>query len=157
MKHESRIMIIILAFIALFMIQNSLFIIHTVYAADPPCSNTTTDKIYQQFGPCPAGLNDIENTVANVISVVVGLGFIAALVLLIMTGIKYLISGGEPKAIQAAHLTLTFALLGVALLAISWLILQLIANFTGVDVTVFDIKSLCKLGTDPLKFCTPWP
>lgn len=105
------------------------------------------------MGPDPAGLDQFEAVVGNVISVVVGLGFIAMLVMVIMAGFKYLTSGGEPKALQAAHHTLTWALLGIVFMAIAWLVLQLIHTFTGIDVTVFNIKSLCKDGTDLLKFC----
>jgi len=72
-----------------------------------------------------------------------------------MAGFKYLTSGGEPKAIQSAHHTLTWALLGIFFMIIAWLILQLIFSFTGIDVTVFNIKVLCKEGNDLLKFCPP--
>jgi hypothetical protein len=95
------------------------------------------------MGPAPAGLKEIEQLFINLISVVVGLGFIALLVLLVWAGFKYLTSGGDPKNIQAAHQTVTWALLGVLFLAIAWLILQLIAAFTGIDVTIFNINVLC--------------
>lgn len=107
------------------------------------------------MGPDAAGLDQFEAVVGNIISVVVALGFIAMLVMIIMTGIKYLTSGGEPKAIQAAHHTLTWALLGVVFMALAWVILQLIRAFTGIDVTTFNIKTLCKDGGDLLKFCKP--
>lgn len=90
----------------------------------------------------PAGLDQIEDVFRNVISTVVGLAFIVSLVMLVWAGIKYLTSSGEPKAIQAAHLTVTWALLGILFMAIAWLILQLIHTFTGIDVTIFNIKSL---------------
>lgn len=100
------------------------------------------------MGPDPAGLKEIADVFTNVIKVVVGLGFIALLALLVWAGIKYLISGGEPKAIQAAHLTVTWALLGVLFLAIAWLILQLIEVFTGIRVTFFDIRALCGINNE---------
>ncbi|MBI2335020.1 hypothetical protein HYU96_04450 [Candidatus Daviesbacteria bacterium] len=103
----------------------------------------------------PAGLNEIDQVFSRVISVVVGLGFIASLVVLTWAGIKYLTSGGEPKAIQAAHLTVTWALLGILFLAIAWLILQLIEAVTGVKVTLFDIRALC--GGPSLPWCQPNP
>ena len=103
----------------------------------------------------PAGLQQIEDVFRNVISVVVGLAFIVSLVMLIFAGIKYLTSGGEPKAIQAAHQTVTWALLGILFMAIAWLILQLIHNFTGIDVTVFNVKALCGIGGT--QFCSPSP
>ena len=94
------------------------------------------------MGPPPAGLKEIEDVFKNVVSVVVGLGFIALLVMLIWAGFKYLTSGGEPKAIQSAHQTVTWALLGVVFMAVAWIVLQLIKAFTGIDVTIFNIKVL---------------
>ncbi len=89
------------------------------------------------LGPPAAGLNDIEQVFSHVISVIVGLGFIALLVMLLAAGFKYLMSGGEPKSVQSAHQTVTWALLGIVFMALAWLILQLIRAFTGVDVTTF--------------------
>ena len=107
------------------------------------------------MGPDAAGLTEIEQVVGNIISVVVGLGFVAMLVMLVMAGFKYLTSGGEPKAIQSAHQTLTWALLGMFFMIIAWLILQLIGNFTNLPVTVFNIKTLC--GGANMPFCSPSP
>ena len=108
------------------------------------------------MGPDPAGLQEFEDIVGNIISVFVGLGFIVMLVLLVLAGFKYLTSGGEPKAIQSAHAVTTWALLGIIFMAIAWLILQLIAAFTGIGVTTFDIKALC--GDQPnFPFCNPSP
>ena len=106
-------------------------------------------------GPSPAGLAEIEKVVSSTISAVVGLAFIASLVLLVWAGIKYLTSGGEPKAIQSAHQTVTWALLGILFLAIAWLVLQLIQAFTGVPVTIFNIRTLCDAIGDPGKWCRP--
>ncbi len=100
------------------------------------------------MGPDAAGLNEIEKVFTSVISTIASLGFIAAFVMLIWAGFKYLTSGGEPKALSAAHQTVAWALIGILFMAIAWLILQLIENFTGLKVTVFDIKTLCG---DPAK------
>ncbi|MEK7616564.1 MAG: hypothetical protein AAB414_00725 [Patescibacteria group bacterium] len=107
------------------------------------------------MGPDPAGLAEIEQVFSSLVSVVVGLGFIATLVLLIFAGIKYITSGGEPKAIQAAHLTVTWALLGILFLAIAWIILQLIQTFTGIEVTVFNIRALCIIVPGGKDWCQP--
>lgn len=109
------------------------------------------------MGPLPAGLNEIEKIVGNVISVIVGLGFIVMLIMIIMAGFKYLTSGGEPKSIQSAHQAFTWAVLGIFFMIIAWLLLLLLHAFTGIDVTVFNIKTLCGDGG---KFCqspTPAP
>lgn len=151
----SRILILLFA-------TSGLVLTTAAYAADPapsqyPCALGAATEVRKEYettyGPCPAGLDQIENTVGNVISVIAGLGFIATMVLVVMAGFKYLTSGGEPKAIQAAHYTLTWAFLGIFFMIVAWIMLQLIASFTGINITVFDIKRLC--GGTGLPFCQP--
>lgn len=99
------------------------------------------------MGPEPAGLTQIEDMVGRVISLVVALAFVVLVVMLVWAGIRYLTSGGNAKAVQSASMTLTWALLGMLFLVIAWLLLQLIASFTGIDaLKVFDIKVLCVPG-----------
>ena len=74
------------------------------------------------------------------------LGFMVLLVMLVAAGFKYLTSAGEPKAVQAAHQTVTWALLGIVFMAVAWIVLQLISLFTGVNLTFFDIRTLCNVG-----------
>lgn len=105
------------------------------------------------MNPGPAGLKELEDVFSNIISVVVGLGFVAMLVLLVWAGFKFISSGGEPKALQSARQVFNWALLGIFFMIIAWLVLQLIESFTGLKVTVFDIRTLCGDGGDPLKFC----
>ncbi len=108
------------------------------------------------MGPPAAGLTQIEDIFKNVISVIVGLGFITMLVMIVLAGIKYLTSGGEPKAVQAAHQAISWALLGIFFMAIAWLVLLLIKAFTGIDVTIFDVKTLCGDPNVAAKwFCKP--
>ncbi len=109
------------------------------------------------MGPDPAGLTEIEGVVEKVISVVVGLGFIALLVLVLWSGVKFITSGGEPKALQAARQIFTWAVLGIVFMAFAWLILLLIQNFTGIEVTTFNIKTLCgdPKAPIPFPFCQP--
>lgn len=98
--------------------------------------------VFAQGGGGPAGIPLIEYIFARVVCVAVPLGYIALLVVLVIAGLKYLTSAGEAKAVQQAHQTVTWGLLGVLFLAIAWLILQLIQTFTGVEVTKFTLSSL---------------
>lgn len=94
--------------------------------------------------PPTAGLTQIEELVARLIGLSIPIAFIALVVVLVWAGIKYLTSGGDKKAIQSATMTVTWGLLGILFLAIAWLVLQLIANFTGIDLlTQFNIRVLC--------------
>lgn len=91
------------------------------------------------MGPGAPGLDQLQQLIQRIINLSVGLAFVALLVMLIVGGIKYLTSGGEPKPLSSANNTLTWAILGIVFLVIIWLILLLIKAFTGVDVTKFCI------------------
>ena len=93
-----------------------------------------------------AGLIQLEALFKQIVSISVGLAFIALVVVLIWAGIRFLTSGGEPNAIKSASQTVTWGLLGILFLVIAWLVLQLIGVFTGFPVTTFDIKKLCIAG-----------
>lgn len=101
-----------------------------------------TFPVFAQGGGGPAGIPQLEYMFARVVCVAVPLGYIALLVVLVIAGIKYLTSGGEAKAVAAAHQTVTWGLLGILFLAIAWLILQLVQTFAGIEVTRFSLASL---------------
>lgn len=99
------------------------------------------------MGPLPAGLTQFEELFKRFIQLSVGLSFVILVVVLVWAGIRYLTSGGEAKALQAATQTITWGLLGILFLIIAWLILQLIAAFTGrPDLLQFNLKVLCTPG-----------
>jgi len=91
------------------------------------------------------GFNDIatiqglECLFFNVLQVIVTLAGIAFLFMFISGGFKYLFSSGEQKAVAAAGATLTSAFIGLIGIIASWLILKIIQDFTGVNVTIFKI------------------
>lgn len=87
----------------------------------------------------PAGVVQLQALTERIISISVGLAFVALLIVLVYAAIRFLTSGGEPKSIQSASLTVTWALLGMLFLVIIWLILRLIEAFTGAPVTQFCI------------------
>lgn len=95
-----------------------------------------------RYGCEPAGLTQIEEMIQQVISIAVPLAFIILVAMLFIGGLKYLLSGGETKAINSATQTITWALLGILFLAIAWLILRLLEAFTGIPLTQFNIKVL---------------
>lgn len=82
------------------------------------------------------GLEAIFN---NVVAVALGLAGIIFFIMLLAGGFKYISSGGDPKGVEEAKKTLTYAIGGLVLLVLSFLILRFIKEFTGVDVTQFKV------------------
>jgi hypothetical protein len=86
-----------------------------------------------------AKISDLEIVFQNVVQSLLGFAGIVLFVLLLVGGFKYITSGGDPKAVEGAQKTLTYAIGGLIVILLSFLILVLIKTITGVDVTQFKI------------------
>lgn len=87
----------------------------------------------------PAKITDIVEILRRIIRILAPAAGIAFLIMLLVGGFQFINSGGDPKAAGQARTTLTYAFIGILLVVASWLILTVIANLTGVDVTRVDI------------------
>jgi len=87
-----------------------------------------------------ARLEQLSIPYNNFVILALGFAAIGLFVMLLMGGFKLITSGGDPKAAGAAKQTLTYAVVGMILIACSFLILRIIATFTGVNtITNFNI------------------
>lgn len=84
-----------------------------------------------------AQLSQIPEYFGNILTALIPLIGIVAFIMVLSGGFKILTSGGDPKGIQGGKQTITFAVVGIALAIIAWLILVFVENFTGVQVTKF--------------------
>jgi hypothetical protein len=80
-------------------------------------SETTTTKV-----------NDIIALVINIFSVVVG---VAAVIMIIVGGLKYIISGGDSGNVTSAKNTILYAIIGLVVVALA----QFIVKFVLAKVT----------------------
>lgn len=72
----------------------------------------------------PAIFNNLLN------SILVFAGAIAVIIIII-SGIRFILSGGDPKKVSTAKRSLTFAILGLIIIVFAFLIINLIAYITG--------------------------
>ena len=86
-----------------------------------------------------AKISDLGSVFKNVVGYALGFAGIVFFILLLVGGFKFITSGGDPKALEGAKKTLTSAIVGLVVILVSYLILVLIKNITGVDVTNFNI------------------
>lgn len=86
-----------------------------------------------------ATIKDIEVIFRLILNIVVRFAGIAVFIMIIIGGFQYLTAGGDPKKAESAKNTLTYAILGLALLILAWFILKFIHIFTGINVTIFEI------------------
>lgn len=76
---------------------------------------------------------NVQGYVANLIkagiTLLLSISFIAAFVWLILAGFKFITSGGDPKAIEAAKSQITWGIIGLVVILTSYAILRVVEIF----------------------------
>lgn len=85
----------------------------------------------------PAKFCDLEIYFTKAIQAFVGLVGLAAFITILMGGFQLITSGGDAKASSSAKNSITFGIIGIALIVASIFILRFIYIFTGVNVLNF--------------------
>jgi hypothetical protein len=102
---------------------------------------------------CLAGANNDIPTIQcvfplfhNVITAALLFGGLVALIFLIWGGVKLLRSQGDQKQVQGARQTITYALIGLILIFLSFFIVNIVGTITGLDdcLTKFTSFQDCK-------------
>lgn len=86
-----------------------------------------------------ATIKGFEGLFYNLLSSVVAIAGVVLFVMLLVGGFKYTTSGDNPKAAESAKKTLTYAIGGLVVIALGYLILLFVANFTGADILDFSV------------------
>lgn len=76
-------------------------------------------------------LEDLMPTLANLIFWLLIFSGSVAVVIIIIAGIRFIISGGEAKTVDTAKKQMTYAILGLLLVFLSFMILSIIGYATG--------------------------
>jgi len=84
-----------------------------------------------------ATIQGVECLFTNIVRVLIPFAGLALFIMLIVGGFQFISAGGEPKALQKARATITYAIVGLVVFFGIWFILLLIKTITGVDVTQF--------------------
>lgn len=123
----------------------SAFVIFAVFSLGfPPASQAQTSA---WFGVCTgtgtvsqsgvsrsdvATVQGLQCLIANVLSVTLTAIGLAGFVMLIIGSFRWMLSGGSSQEVEKAGKTMTFAIVGLLVALSSFIILNLLAEFTGV-------------------------
>lgn len=78
-----------------------------------------------------ATLDCIGPVFQNIVNTALTLAGVVALFFVIFSGYKFITSGGDPKQLEGARQTLTYAIIGLLVIFFSFFIINLIADTTG--------------------------
>lgn len=90
--------------------------------------------------------NEGDQILGNIIGAVVGMfiivGFVAALIYILIGGMAWLTASGDKTKLQVARDRITQAILGLIILVSTWAIMTLIGDFTGLDFPLLPLPKL---------------
>jgi Type IV secretion system pilin len=81
------------------------------------------------------GFNNITTVITNGISIIVAGAGVIFMVMLIIGGVQYVTSGGDKVATTAAKDRITYALIGILIVAATFAIVKVVETVTGIGIT----------------------
>jgi hypothetical protein len=80
-----------------------------------------------------ATLDCVAVIFSNLLSTLFAFAGLTAFVMFFLGGFKFMNSGGDPKKLESARNNFIYALLGISVVAFSYVIIRIISIVTGVD------------------------
>lgn len=91
------------------------------------------------LGPTGSAVNDVPSLacLAQVVINIINFAFmflgVVTLLMLLFGSIKYITSGGDPKALQGAQKTITYALIGAVVVMLSFVLINVVTTALGLS------------------------
>ncbi|MFZ5365836.1 MAG: hypothetical protein ACOZBZ_00905 [Patescibacteria group bacterium] len=84
----------------------------------------------------------VERVVAAAIRFILVIAALAFFFMLVIGGIRWIVSGGDKAGTEAARNQITAALVGLVIIFVAWAIILLIKTLFGVDILQLTIPSI---------------
>jgi hypothetical protein len=113
----------------------SIFINSTVlfFLSAPPAQAAWEQACVSEKHPDVATIQGFQCLLTRVLSSFLTLVGIAGFLMMIFSGIRILMSGGDSGAVEKSKNSITYAVVGLVLALSAFIILNLVAEFTGVS------------------------
>ena len=103
---------------------------YTLYASDVHAQGLTREECFRDS---IAKLGCLPYYLSNIINGFFALSGIAAILLIMISGIRLLLSSGDPVGVAKARKSLYYSILGFVIVLASFLILKVISYITGAE------------------------
>ncbi|PIY79612.1 MAG: hypothetical protein COY81_01615 [Candidatus Pacebacteria bacterium CG_4_10_14_0_8_um_filter_43_12] len=133
-----------------------LILIFSIFIV-PPSAHA---QQYTWSGVCVAGPdNDVATIqgfqclIANVFSIIITVIGLAGFVMFIWGAFQWMLSGNNTKGVETAKQSMTYAIIGIVVALSGFIIINLIAEFTGVNIIrtfIIPSSETDEQGNDPV-------
>ncbi len=77
---------------------------------------------------------DITTIITGIIRFILITAFVIAFIMLLVGGIRWIIAGGDEKAVEKARNTITAALIGLVVVLVAFALIKLVETFFGISI-----------------------
>ena len=100
-----------------------------VFAADDVCSKqgVVPDEVYEAAG-CSGNKNELQSAITSILSAIIGVVGLISVIYIIIGGIQYMSSSGDPSKIKKAKKTILYACIGLIISALAFIIVNFVIN-----------------------------
>lgn len=77
---------------------------------------------------------NLINVIQAIIRFVLIFAFVVAFVMLLIGGIRWIMAGGDEKAVEKARNTITAALIGLVIILVAYAIIRVVETFFGLTI-----------------------
>lgn len=88
----------------------------------------------------PTSLACVPLFLSNIINAAAILAGVASIFFIVWAGTRYITSGGDPEKVAKARGTITFAIIGLVIILLSFLIIKIFTQVTGADCSFIGIQ-----------------
>lgn len=81
-----------------------------------------------------APINNIVTVIRGIIRLILLIAFVAAFLMLIIGGVRWILAGGDEKAVAGARGMITAALIGLVIVLVAYAIIRLVEIFFNVTI-----------------------
>ena len=111
------------------------------FAEDPVLVDTCLEGT--EFSAlCNLTAGNFGNIIGTVITLMFVVAVVIALAFLVWGGIKWILSGGDKSAVEAARNTIVAAIVGLVIVFLSYFILSVVLKFFNIDINNLKIPSI---------------
>jgi len=127
-----------LAFAAPAIAPAAVFAVETPDIRSNLCGGASELKFNPATGACDriktdtSSFNDVLARIINIISVIVG---VAAVIMIIIGGFRYIVSGGKQESVTSAKNTILYGLIGLIIVALAQVIVRFVLKETTGSVS----------------------
>lgn len=112
-------------------IPYSLFPKHTFAL---PVFSDQPFEIKDYFQPAIGGFTTFGDLASVILTILTSLAGVIAVFFIILAGIKFVTASGDEKKLQSASSMITYAIIGLAVTALAFVILQIVQFLLGADI-----------------------